>query len=83
MPARPFSFVEEKFVAPIVCMECANNAYCIRREPQPDGQETQTFRCRECGRETVVQRAKEVSDEEVQNDAERMTGVGYAEYNAR
>jgi hypothetical protein len=72
--STPFSFLQSRLVAPIICTACGNNAHCFRREP--DGKaELQSFRCEHCGNETTELRGEEESDYEVQKDAARIAGV--------
>ena len=68
-------FSEAKFVAPVVCTECGNNAHCVRRQ-ETFGKEVQTFECAVCGHQTVLTREYGPSDEEVQRMAERVSGIG-------
>jgi hypothetical protein len=41
---------DQKFIAPIHCSECDDNAHLIRRAPYPfQGLEIRTFECLACG----------------------------------
>ena len=40
---------DHRFIAPICCSECDDNAHLIRRTPYPiEGLETRTFECLAC-----------------------------------
>jgi hypothetical protein len=69
----PFSFTNSRLVAPVICPECGANAHCVRRVPKEKA-ELQTFLCK-CGNEITELREEEVSDYEIQRDAEQLTGV--------
>jgi hypothetical protein len=75
MPSNLFNFADAKFLAPIVCVGCGNNAYVIRREPKGESLELQTFFCSECKTETQRVRGVDLSDGEIQGIAERYTGI--------
>jgi hypothetical protein len=70
----PFNFTDSKLVAPIMCISCGNNAYCVRRVPQGTS-ELQTFLCAACGNETTELRGVEASDYQIEKEAERLAGV--------
>jgi hypothetical protein len=77
MPASKAPFLpSSRLVAPIVCMECGGNAYCIQRAPDPGGLpfERRIFECVVCHKETRKDAGPEPSDAEIQRAAERLTG---------
>ena len=52
MNEHSFLVEDQKFIAPIRCSECDDNAPLIRRAPHPlDGLEIRTFECQTCGRQ--------------------------------
>ena len=75
MPPNLFNFAETRFIAPIICVECGNNAHVIRREPKGENLELQTFFCSECKTETQRVRGIDLSDSEIQEIVERYTGI--------
>jgi hypothetical protein len=72
--SQPFSFLRSKLLAPIICIECGNNAYCIRRMPM-SSVEVQTFSCMGCGSEIVKERGEAASDAEIEKQAEALVGL--------
>jgi hypothetical protein len=43
----------QKYIKPLRCTECGDNAVLIRRSPHPlDGLEIRTFECQKCGNQT-------------------------------
>ena len=43
----------QKYIKPLRCTECGDNAVLIRRSPHPlDGLEIRTFECQKCGIQT-------------------------------
>jgi transposase-like protein len=46
---HPFIFADSTIIAPIVCIECGHNAFCVRRTAVSVG-EYQLFECRNCGK---------------------------------
>jgi hypothetical protein len=70
----PFIFADAKFVSPIVCTICGNNAHCIRREPEGE-REKQTFQCT-CGHHETRLRGTEPIDEVIQEAAEKRVSGG-------
>jgi Zn ribbon nucleic-acid-binding protein len=50
MNEHSFLVEDQKFVAPIRCSDCDDNARLIRRAPHPfEGLEIRTFECLACG----------------------------------
>jgi Zn ribbon nucleic-acid-binding protein len=50
MNEHSFLVEDQKFIAPIRCSECDDNAPLIRRAPHPlEGLEIRTFECQACG----------------------------------
>jgi len=64
------------FVVPIVCIECGNNAHCIRREAdkQDFHREHRTFQCTTCRRLSYQIVDLSPSDAAIQSEAEQMAG---------
>ena len=65
-----------QLVVPIICIECGNNAHCIRREVDrhDPGREHRAFECATCHRRSYRVIRMSESDAAVQKEAERMTG---------
>ena len=63
-------------VAPIVCIECGNNAHCVRREAdkQDFHREHRTFQCTTCRRLSYRVVDLSPSDAAIQKEAEQMAG---------
>jgi hypothetical protein len=70
----PFRIVDSPLVAPITCVECGNNMYCVRREPVADG-EKQLFLCAACGRDFERIEGPQPSDAEIQRAAEDLSRI--------
>ena len=72
-----FKILLSQSIAPVVCIECGNNAYCIRRSPLTNGGsgEQQMFECGHCHHVTIRTVGElEPSDEDIQELAEKIVG---------
>lgn len=72
----PYNSSESRSVAPIVCIECGNNAHCMRRSPHNLGPtyEYQAFECISCHRRWYRTVGPASSDQDIQRYAEQMIG---------
>ena len=79
--SSPFNYVDAPFVPSIVCVECGNNAHCIRRQPDRNGLplEHQAFECMEYHRRSYRTAGMVPSDAAIQQAAEQITGKTQAD----
>ncbi len=69
-----FNIAHSPVVYPIPCTDCGHNMHCVRRSATPQG-ECQQFSCATCGATHERTLAEQVSDSDIQREAERLSGV--------